>query len=93
MEIKISSFLKGEEFFLELSDNGIGIEKERVNTIFKLKSREEREDFKDLKVKGHGIGLNIVQRLVKENNGNLGLYASVEEPGKISEGDKITRID
>ncbi len=71
VEIKISSFLKGEEFFLELSDNGIGIEKERVNTIFKLKSREEREDLKDLKVKGHGIGLNIVQRLVKENNGRV----------------------
>ena len=36
---------------------------------------------------------SIMRSLVKENNGNLGLYASVEEPGKISEGDKITRID
>ena len=36
---------------------------------------------------------SIMRGLVKENNGNLGLYASVEEPGKISEGDKITRID
>ena len=24
-----------------------------------------------MKVKGHGIGLNIVQRLVKENNGRV----------------------
>ena len=31
--------------------------------------------------------------LVKENNGNLGLYASVEEAGRIAAGDKITRID
>ena len=36
---------------------------------------------------------SIMRALVKENNGNLGLYASVEEPGKISAGDKITRID
>ena len=36
---------------------------------------------------------SIMRGLVKENNGNLGLYASVEEPGKISAGDKITRID
>ena len=36
---------------------------------------------------------SIMRGLVKENNGNLGLYASVEEAGKISEGDKITRID
>lgn len=36
---------------------------------------------------------SIMRALVKENNGNLGLYASVEEPGKISAGDKITRVD
>ena len=36
---------------------------------------------------------SIMRSLVKENNGNLGLYASVEEPGKISAGDKITRIE
>ena len=36
---------------------------------------------------------SIMRGLVKENNGNLGLYASVEKPGKISEGDTITKID
>ncbi|MBT08244.1 MAG: Fe-S oxidoreductase [Gammaproteobacteria bacterium] len=36
---------------------------------------------------------SIMRSLVKENNGNLGLYASVEEPGKISAGDKISRIE
>ena len=36
---------------------------------------------------------SIMRGLVKENNGNLGLYASVEEAGRIAAGDKITRID
>ena len=36
---------------------------------------------------------SIMRGLVKENNGNLGLYASVEEPGRIFAGDNITRID
>ena len=36
---------------------------------------------------------SIMRGLVKENNGNLGLYASVEEAGRLAAGDKITRID
>ena len=71
VEIKISSFIKGEEVYIEIRDNGIGIEKEKINSIFNLKSREKREELKGGVVKGHGIGLNIVQRLVKENNGKV----------------------
>ena len=79
VEIKISSFIKGEEVYIEIRDNGIGIEKEKINSIFNLKSREKREELKGGVVKGHGIGLNIVQRLVKENNGKVEVASSPGE--------------
>ena len=86
VEIKISSFVKGEEVFIKVSDNGIGIEKEKLKSIFNLKSREEREELKGKGVKGHGIGLNIVQRLVKENNGR------VEVESELGKGTTFTLI-
>lgn len=36
---------------------------------------------------------SIMRALVEENGGNLGLYASVETPGIISAGDKLTVLD
>ena len=35
----------------------------------------------------------VMRALVRENGGNLGLYASVEQPGKISVGDSINRLE
>jgi len=32
----------------------------------------------------------IMRSLVKHNNGNLGVYASVETPGNISLGDQLS---
>jgi len=68
MQVKISSFENKGETVVKISDNGIGIDEKKIKTIFNLKSRE---DIGDLKVKGHGVGLNIVQRLVDENNGKI----------------------
>ena len=68
MQVKISSFENKGEVVVKISDKGIGIDERKIKTIFNLKSRE---DIGDLKVKGHGVGLNIVQRLVDENNGKI----------------------
>jgi uncharacterized protein YcbX len=35
----------------------------------------------------------IMRALVKENGGNLGVYASVEVPGEVAEGDSIELLD
>jgi len=36
---------------------------------------------------------SVMRALVKENGGNLGVYASVEEPGVVREGDPIEILD
>jgi signal transduction histidine kinase len=83
VEIKISSFKNEKGTFIQISDNGVGIEKNKIQSTFNLKSRDETDSFN---VGGHGIGLNIVQNLVKENNGKIEVKS---EPG---EGTSFTLI-
>ena len=35
---------------------------------------------------------SVMRALVKENGGNLGVYASVETPGRVREGDAVELI-
>jgi uncharacterized protein YcbX len=35
----------------------------------------------------------IMRHLVKENDGNLGVYLSIEQPGEIAVGDSISWLD
>jgi polar amino acid transport system substrate-binding protein len=59
--IKISKDESG--FFVEITDNGIGISKEDMKIIF--------EPFFTKKVSGTGLGLSIAQQLAEENDGFL----------------------
>jgi len=72
VEIKISSFKNKGEVFVQISDNGIGIDKNKLSSIFNVKSREDRQ-----KVQGLGIGLSIVKKLVKENNGKIEVHSEI----------------
>ena len=81
VEIKISSFKYKGEVFVQVSDNGVGIDKNKISSIFNLKSREDAH-----KVKGLGIGLSIVKNLVKENNGKIDVNS------ELGKGTTITLI-
>ena len=57
--------------WVTVGDTGAGISQEKINRIF--------EPFFTTKTKGSGLGLMIVQRIVREHGGQIGVQS---EPGK-----------
>lgn len=63
--IKISSFIENESLILLVSDNGIGIPREKWDWIFGLYNTTTEKDG------GAGVGLYVVQSRVKALKGNV----------------------
>ena len=64
-EVRISAERKGEEWVFSVKDNGIGIEPDRTQEIFKLFRRLQPE------LAGTGIGLALCQRIVERHGGRI----------------------
>jgi signal transduction histidine kinase len=60
-----------ESVWVEVADTGGGIPQEQINRIF--------EPFYTTKKKGSGVGLMIVQRIVRDHNGRIELESHVGE--------------
>jgi two-component system phosphate regulon sensor histidine kinase PhoR len=78
VEIKIKLYRDNNNIFISVKDNGFGISKENQQVIFNKYSRVD----KDSSIKGHGIGLNYIKRIVEKHNGDITL---ISEPGIGSE--------
>lgn len=73
-EIKITSkHISDSEIQIEISDNGIGIEKDQLNNIFKLFYRIEKEQ------EGKGMGLYIVKTQVEQLGGNIVVNSEIDK--------------
>lgn len=69
---------ENKEFFnFSVSDNGIGIPKEKQAGIFDLFTTVAEKDRKGRK--GHGIGLSTVKKIVESLGGNIRLTSSENE--------------
>ena len=75
IEIKVS--LDGKNLITSIQDHGIGISKKDQEKIFDRFYRCEESH--ELGIKGSGIGLTIVQRVVAAHNGSIKLISA---PGK-----------
>ncbi|KPA17259.1 two component system sensor histidine kinase, hybrid [Candidatus Magnetomorum sp. HK-1] len=64
---------KGKYLRLEVSDNGIGIEKENLKKIFDPYFTTKPKD------KGTGLGLSVIHGIVKDHSGHITVYS---EPGQ-----------
>ena len=64
-EVQISADRKGDEWVFAVQDNGIGIDPQRSQEIFKLFHRLQPE------LPGTGIGLALCQRIVERHGGRI----------------------
>nr|WP_321406396.1 HAMP domain-containing sensor histidine kinase [uncultured Carboxylicivirga sp.] len=73
--IKVSSWSKDKELIFSIEDNGIGIAKKDQPFIFDQYFRVGTGDVHN--VKGFGLGLNFVKKVIEEHNGKIKLESVV----------------
>ncbi|MEL6122660.1 MAG: HAMP domain-containing sensor histidine kinase [Bacteroidota bacterium] len=72
----IRAYVKGQEVFIDVVDNGIGIPKENMENLFKKFYRVPTGDVHD--VKGFGLGLFYVQNICEAHGWDIKVLS---EPG------------
>lgn len=75
--VKVSLREMSEKVFVDVADDGIGIEKEYLNRIFERFFRVDKSRSKDLG--GTGLGLSIVKHIVEKHKSEIVVKS---EPGK-----------
>ncbi len=73
--IKVSSKTNGEFILIIISDNGVGISKEGQKKIFNKFYRVPTGNIHD--VKGFGLGLSYVKRIIDEHNGSISVKSEL----------------
>ncbi len=72
-KVQISTFKKGDDVFIKISDDGPGIFKENINKIFFPFFTTKDVD------KGHGLGLSITYGIVEKHGGRISVKSIPEK--------------
>ncbi|MFC2151348.1 sensor histidine kinase [Bacteroidota bacterium] len=75
--INIKTYNKGNNIFIEVEDNGIGISQDHIKQIFEKYYRVPTGDVQN--VRGFGIGLSTVKAIIVSVNGEINVQSV---PGK-----------
>jgi PAS domain S-box-containing protein len=80
--IKVSAYAENDNVILDITDTGIGINQESQSKIFERFQRAD--DKKNHAVFGVGIGLSLVNELVKAHNWRINLVSEYNKGSKFS---------
>ena len=81
-EILIKTLNIGSRVLIEIKDNGIGMSKAVQSKIFEKFYRKQTGDLHD--VKGHGLGLAYVKKIIAFHNGNITVDSAVGKGSKFT---------
>jgi len=76
--VKVSTFMESDRMSLQISDTGIGIERESLTKIFKIFSQVEETGY-TRKYEGAGLGLSLAKKLISFMNGKLNILSKPNE--------------
>ena len=81
-EIFIKTLNIGSRVLIEIKDNGIGMSKAVQSKIFEKFYRKQTGDLHD--VKGHGLGLAYVKKIIAFHNGNINVESAIGKGSKFT---------
>ena len=81
-EIFIKTLNVGSRILIEIKDNGIGMNKVVQSKIFEKFYRKQTGDLHD--VKGHGLGLAYVKKIIAFHNGNINVESAIGKGSKFT---------
>jgi len=76
-KLLISTESTDSEVIVKIKDNGIGIPKDQINKIFDKFYRVPKGNLHD--VKGFGLGLSYVKRMLELHGGKIAVHSKVNE--------------
>ena len=76
--VKIATYEENETILLQISDTGIGIEKDSLKKIFELFEQVEEVGY-TRKYEGAGLGLSLANKLISFMNGKMNIVSRPNE--------------
>ncbi|WP_127138935.1 sensor histidine kinase [Flagellimonas oceanensis] len=88
-KIQLTAYTQKGKLLITISDNGQGIAKEDINKIFRKYFRIKNGDVH--KVKGYGLGLYYVQKIIKMHRGKISVESKLGEGTTFTISLKLTK--
>jgi signal transduction histidine kinase len=78
--VEINLFVKDHQLVIEFTDKGIGVSEEDMQHLFEpfFRSKNARSYY------GHGIGLSLVERIIRMHKGDILFWSKPDEGTKVS---------